>query len=78
MGNYTYTLHNPLEFTDDEIAQGVELGNTIQAEALPEDPPTPLEQAIAQFRNMPTRLRRRSVRAWSPEGEFIGACSSAA
>ena len=71
-GKYTYTLHNPFEFTDEEIAQAVVLSNALQAEALPEDPPTPLEQAIAQFRNMPERLRRTSVRAWSPDGEYIG------
>jgi GNAT superfamily N-acetyltransferase len=72
MGNYTYTLHNPFEFTDEEIAEAVVLSNVIQAEALPEDQPTPLEQAIAQFRNMPERLRRTSVRACSPDGEYIG------
>src|SRR5688572_23149454 len=72
MANYTYTLHNPLEYTDDEIAQAVEFSNIVQAEAVPEDPPTPLEQAIAQFRNVPKRMRRRSVRAWSPTGELIG------
>jgi len=72
MGNYRYTLQNPLEYTDEEIAQSVDLTNAIQAEALPEDPPVVLEQAIAQFRNMPKRLRRTSVRAWSPDGELIG------
>ncbi|HVT76579.1 MAG TPA: GNAT family N-acetyltransferase [Acidimicrobiales bacterium] len=73
MGNdYTYTLHDPLKYTDAEIAQAVELSNTIQAEALPNDPPTPLEQAIASYRNLPERMRRVSVRAWSPDGELIG------
>ncbi len=73
MGNYTYTVHDPTLYTDDEIAQAVELSNAYQAEVLPEDQPTPLDQAIAQFRAMPERLRRTSVRAWSPDGELIGA-----
>ena len=72
MGKYTYTLHDPLKYSDAEIAQLVDLQNTIQLEALPEDPLTPLDQVIAQFRAMPARLRRRSVRAWSSDGEFIG------
>ncbi|HUR78421.1 MAG TPA: GNAT family N-acetyltransferase [Acidimicrobiales bacterium] len=70
--NYTYTLHNPLHYTDEEIAQGVEFSNAVQLEALPEDPPAPLEQAIASFRNMPARMKRTSVRAWSPDGQLIG------
>jgi GNAT superfamily N-acetyltransferase len=70
--NYTYTLHDPLKYTDEEIAQAVDFSNIIQAEALPEDPLTPLDQAIAQFRAMPERLRRQAVRAWSPDGELIG------
>ncbi|MEY2418656.1 MAG: hypothetical protein QOG90_1336 [Actinomycetota bacterium] len=70
--NYTYTLHDPRNYTDDEIAQSVEFANAIQAEALPEDPPTPLDQAIASFRNMPARMKRTAVRAWSPDGQLIG------
>jgi GNAT superfamily N-acetyltransferase len=70
--NYTYTLHDPLQYTDAEIAQAVELSNLVRAEARPEDPPIPLDLAIAQFRNMPERLRRTSVRAWSPDGQLIG------
>jgi GNAT superfamily N-acetyltransferase len=70
--NYTYTLHNPLEYSDEEIEQAVEFGNAISLEALPEDPLTPLDQAIAQFRSLPKRLRRTSVRAWSSDGELIG------
>jgi hypothetical protein len=74
--SYTYTLHDPFKYTDEEIAELVDLSNTYQAEVLPEDPPTPLNQAIAQFRNMPERLRRTSVRAWSPDGKLIGASAS--
>ena len=73
MGNdYTYTLHDPLKYTDDEIAVGLEFTNTVQAEALPDDPPTPLDVAIASFRSAPERMRRTSVRAWSPDGELAG------
>jgi mycothiol synthase len=70
--NYTFTLHDPLKYTDEEIAQAVEYSNAIQFEALPDDPPTPLELAIASYRNAPDRLRRTSVRAWSPDGELVG------
>ena len=70
--NYTFTLHDPHKYTDEEIAQSVAMSNAYQREVLPEDPPIPLEQAIAQFRNMPARLRRTAVRAWSPEGELVG------
>jgi GNAT superfamily N-acetyltransferase len=69
---YTYTLHDPFTYTDDEIAQGVELSNVVQQEALPDDPLTPLDMVIAQYRAMPARLRRQSVRAWSEDGELIG------
>jgi GNAT superfamily N-acetyltransferase len=70
--NYTYTLHDPRNYTDDEIAQSLAFSNTIQAEALPDDPPTPLEQAITSYRTIPKRLIRTSVRAWSPGGELVG------
>src|SRR5688572_22216154 len=72
MGNYTYTIHNPAEYSDDEIALAVDFSNTLREEARPEDPPIPLDLAIAQFRNMPARLRRTSIRAWSPEGQLVG------
>jgi GNAT superfamily N-acetyltransferase len=72
MGHYTYTLHDPRKYTDAEIEQGLDLQNAVQAEAIPEDPLTPLEQAIAQQRAMSPRLRRRAVRAWSPDGELVG------
>jgi GNAT superfamily N-acetyltransferase len=72
MGNYKYTLHDPLKYTDEEIAQAVDFSNAVQLEAVPEDPPTPLDQAIASFRNVPARMRRTTVRAWSPDGELIG------
>ncbi|MEY2471806.1 MAG: hypothetical protein QOK28_1135 [Actinomycetota bacterium] len=72
MGNYTYTLHNPADFTDDDIAVGLTLGNAIQLEAVPEDPPTPLEQAIASNRAVPARMRRTRVRAWADDGTLVG------
>ncbi|MEY2425304.1 MAG: hypothetical protein QOI61_876, partial [Actinomycetota bacterium] len=72
MGHYTYTVHDPAEFTDDDLAVGLTLGNALQREALPEDPVTPLEQVIAAHRTIPARYRRRAVRAWAEDGTLIG------
>jgi GNAT superfamily N-acetyltransferase len=72
MGTYTYTLHDPLRFTDEEIALGNDFGNAIRLETLPDDPPYPVAEAIASIRSAPERIRRTSVRAWSHDGELIG------
>lgn len=72
MGNYTYSLHNPAAFTDDEIAEGVAFSNILEREAMPEDPVHPLDQAIAMHRTTPPRIRRRSVRARDEHGTIVG------
>ena len=74
MGNeYTYTVADPQQFTDDEIAEGVAFGNVLQAEVVPDDPPTPVELAIEAHRNRPERIRRLSVRARAADGTLVGA-----
>ena len=78
MGNaYTYTVTDPQLFSDDEIAEGVVFGNILQAEVVPDDPPTPLEQALEAHRNRPERIRRTSVRARAADGTLVGALSVA-
>ena len=74
---YTFTLSNPADFTDEQIAQGVELGNTLGREVLPDDPPTPVDVAIASHRAVPARYRRYNVRAHTEAGELVGATAAA-
>lgn len=68
---YKYSVHNPAKFTDDEIAEGVDYGNLLSAEVLPDDPPTPLEVALAGHRAIPARYRRVTVRVRDENGRLI-------
>jgi mycothiol synthase len=69
--DYTITLHDPMQDTDDEVAERVAFSNTIQAELLPDEEPTPVEQAIAALRASPTRFKRFSFRARDAEGDLV-------
>jgi GNAT superfamily N-acetyltransferase len=69
---YRITAHDPAAYTDDELAQSCEFGNVLQAEVLPDDPPTPLDDLIANHRATPARLRRYAFRAWNDEGSLVG------
>src|SRR5688500_6482026 len=60
---YTITLHDPKQDTDEEVAERLGFSNTIQAELLPDEEPTPVEQAIAGLRASPERYKRWSFRA---------------
>ncbi len=74
MGNtpqYTYTLANPADFTEDELRAGHAFGTVVSFEAVPEDPPTPFEVVLAADRETPKRLRRYSVRARDESGELV-------
>lgn len=71
MSGYTITEHNPAKFTDDEIAEGVALGNKFSEEATPEDPPTPVEAALAAQKTIPERVRRRSFRVRDDSGDLV-------
>ena len=68
---YTITLHDPKKDTDEEVAERVEFSNTIQAELLPDEEPTPVEQAIAGLRASPERFKRFSFRARDAEGNLV-------
>jgi mycothiol synthase len=75
-GGFTITEHDPAHYTDEEIALAVELGNAINEEVLPGEPPTPVDVGIANSRSVPARMRRFGFRAWAPDGTLVGAVSS--
>lgn len=68
---YVITRHDPAEFTDQELAAGVRLYNTVEAEVWPEDPVTPVGDAIARSRAVPSTVGRTAFRAWS-DGTLVG------
>lgn len=70
--SYTYEIHDPSTYTDEQIAEGVGFMNTISAEALPDDPPTPVAEAIAAHRSTPERVRRWTVRVRDEGGALVG------
>ncbi len=50
--------------------------NAIQAEILPDDPPTPLEETIANLQNMPSFIRAFAWAAWNPDRtEIVGSAN---
>ena len=69
---YTFTVIDPAKSSDDEIAEVVELSNRLSAELMPEDPPTPVEVALAAHRAVPERIRRISIRARDDSGQLVG------
>jgi len=69
---YTITLHDPKKDTDEEVAERVEFSNAYQAEILPDEEPTPVEEAIAGLRASPERFKRWSFRARDAEGNLAG------
>ena len=75
--DYSFSAHDPRQDSDDTIAERVAYSNVLQAEILPDEPPTPVELAIASTRSMPKRYRILSVRARSADGKLVGAASAA-
>lgn len=71
-GSYTFTVADPMDFSDDDIRDGVDLANTLSAEVVPDDPPTPYDQAIETHRSRPKRLRRTSIRVRDAAGVLVG------
>jgi GNAT superfamily N-acetyltransferase len=69
---YLITAHDPAEATDGEIAEGCAFANILQAEVVPGDPPTPVEEAIAASRAVPDRVRRFEFHARDDEGGLVG------
>ena len=73
---YTITFHDPLDDTDEEVAERVALTNELRAEVLPDDPDQSVEQAIAALRAAPRRIRRYSFRVRDAEGRLVGGAST--
>lgn len=73
---FTITRHDPLQDTDDEIAERVAFGNEMTREVLPDDPPGTVEQAIAAIRSAPERIRRVSFRARDADGVLVGSAGT--
>ncbi len=58
--DYVITAHDAAGLTDDEISRGTSLFHTIEEEVWPEDPVTPLHDAIAEARALePTAEAQR-------------------
>jgi mycothiol synthase len=74
---YTITLHDPKQDTDDEVAERVAFSNVMQAEILPDEAPQPVDQAIAALRASPERFKRWSFRARDGQGNLVamGSCT---
>ncbi len=70
--SYSFEFRDPSTFTDDEVAEGVAFGNLLQAEVLPEDPPTPFDVALAGHKAVPERYRRYNVRVRDAAGNLVG------
>ena len=73
---YVVTTHDAADFTDEELALGALLFNTIEAEVWPEDPVTPVDHAIAEARAVPSRTTRTCFRAWA-DGILVGSVETA-
>jgi mycothiol synthase len=69
---YVITKHDAARDTDQEIAVFHAFATTIDQEVWPEDPITPLAEAIAAHRAVPMRMRRTAIRAWAPDGTLAG------
>ncbi len=51
--------------------------NIIQAETLPDDPPTPLEEMVAEMQNMPDFISAFAWVAWNPEKtQIVGSANA--
>lgn len=70
--DYTITLHDPKNDTDEQVAERVAFSNIISAEVTPDDPPMPVAEAIAALRSSPERIRRWSFRARDSKGQLAG------
>ncbi len=73
---YTITEHDAARDSDEEIAALIALGNEMQAQIFPEDPPTPIAQGIAVRRAEPKTHRRWSFRATDDQGRLVAEAGS--
>lgn len=68
---YTIELCDPRNDSDDVIAQRCDFSHVLAREVIPDEPPTPVEQAIASIRAYPDRMRIWSFRARDAEGNLV-------
>jgi mycothiol synthase len=76
LSRYSFVALDPSKDTDEDIARSLEMGNRLQAEVLPDDPPTPLEDAIASHRSVPARMRRFTFRVFAEDGAVVAGCGA--
>jgi GNAT superfamily N-acetyltransferase len=70
--DYRITTRDAAKFSDDEISMETSIWNLVESELWPEDPVTPIEDAIAEARALPARLRRTAFRSWADDGTLAG------
>ncbi|HLG01116.1 MAG TPA: GNAT family N-acetyltransferase [Acidimicrobiia bacterium] len=70
--DYSVQVHDPRHDPDEVIAERVDVMNRLDAEVLPDDPPTPAEQVIASIRALPERHRIWVFSARDAAGRLAG------
>ena len=68
---YVVTVHDAADFTADDLRLGMLLFNTIEQEIWPEDPVTPVADALARHKAKPNTVKRSAFRAWA-DGALVG------
>ena len=68
---YSLELCDPREDSDAVIAERCDFSNALQREVLPDEPPTPVEQAITSVRSTPARVRMWSFRVRDSAGHLV-------
>lgn len=63
--------------TDNEYRLANEFGNILRAELVPDDPPTPLEEEIQRWQNIPEFVDVRAWAVWNPDGSAAIASGTA-
>ena len=77
VGDVVIFEHDIRKLTDDQVVELNDFGNLMGAESRPEDPPTPVELALASARNIPDFAAVRMFVGRDPEGT-IAALGNAA
>ncbi len=63
--------------SDSEYQAMNRFSNHMRAEVLPDDPPIPQEEAVAEMQNMPSFIRAFAWAAWNPEKtEIVGSANA--
>ena len=69
---YRITTEDASKLTDDEVLVGLKLFNRFEQEVWPQDPVTQTEDALAEHRSHPERMRRTLFNAWSSNARLAG------